>query len=536
MADKLLNGRSTLSRPFAKPFAQGAQLIRLRPIDGGLQSDNTGEFIAKEKASAIRDIYFFNNELRKAPGGVQLGSLFPDPIAWSSVWQRLTGAANFPVVLTTKNLYYYNGSAFVRVDPLDGITGTVNERAQVAFLNDKMYFVSFDYELREWDGINAHTRVASGFAARTMDVFNNRIVLGHTIENGESASQTTRWTQNGIVNFTGTGSGGLDLADRPDYIRTIRKLGPFRGIVYKDDSMHDFRATGDVDFPFQPTEIAPVGIYCGNVCIETPQGHIIPGSDRQIYLYNGSGLQDIGSDIWREFFDNLNISARHKAIGHWDNDEKEAVIIIPTGSAYAAEPSLYYAYNLAKKRWRSGIYTNVTSIGRYKTTIGLSWDEEIGSWDNATDTWNDETGFETAEQTLVGTLDKKVFLLSKSVYDFNGSPLVFERVTGDLVTDTDGGALTLTEVIVGYICDGEADLEVSASIDRGQTFSGLTSVHLGATNKRPNKIYYAHASVIATGDSIRVKIRNANSTQKVRIVSISARVQQTKSSREESLE
>lgn len=534
MADKRTTGAPPPTAT-VRAVASAPGIIRLRPIDGGLQNDGTGEFVPKDKASAMRDVLFYKNELRKALGGDTLVS-FDYPIAWCGVWKRLSGVS-FPVVLTTRTLHYRAGNTWIAVSSGDitDITGTADERVNVVFIDDKMYFNSYDYELRVWDSGATHKRVADGYASRTMDTFNNRIILGGTIENGEARAQTARWTANGVVNFTAPGSGAFDFADRDDIILKIKKYGPFRGLVFKEDSIHDMRATGSLDLPFENNEILPLGLYAANAVVETPRGLIFPGSDGQIYMI-GQTLTEIGNDIFHEFFENLNPSARHKAIGHWDALNKEAILIIPTGTDPHAEPSLYYAYNTQKKRWRSGVYTNATSIGKYHTVIGISWDEDEGTWDQATDTWNDETGIEINDKILIGTLDKKVILLDETKFSFNGVPLSFEYVTGDIVGKIDGAELTLTEVIIGYVVDGVATLNVSASVDRGNTFEKLTTINLGGPDKRNNKIAYARASIIITGESIRVKIANNNQNHKIRIVSISARVSETQASREEALQ
>src|SRR3989304_3995545 len=375
MPSKLLNG-SLIRTSVPQPPKEGLRKrIRIRPADGGLNVSKTGELIDTKQSPAMRDVYFFRNEMRKAHSSSQLGSDLDNSVVNITLWKKLDGIT-YPAAITTRDLYYYQNAIWNKTSPVGGVSGTVNNYITAVAFNDVLYFVSFDFELRSWSGSgNLHAAVVGGFAAKGMEVINNRIVLAHIIDSGVAAAQTIKWTQNGSVVFTGTGSGTRDLAERSDAIQNIRKLGPYRGLVYKEESIVDMRATGDASFPFDTTElVGGLGLLCPYSLVEWAGGHFFVSNDESIFGFDGSKFDDIGADIRDEFFSNLNANHYDIVIGFFNRRTSEYIIIIPIGSQLGVSPSLYYAYDTRKKRWRSGIYNGVTSFATYVSSAGISWD------------------------------------------------------------------------------------------------------------------------------------------------------------------
>jgi len=534
MAERLLNGLpvSALQR-FRLQGKSQTKLIRIRPLDGGLRTDVTAENIELKQSPRMQDTYFFKNELRKAYGSSQLGSTLAHPAVSTGLFKKLDGIL-VPFAITTKNLYRFQNGDWVIVAPGSSLSGTLGKQISATVFDGSLFFISLEYELRSWNGAAAHAEVSGGFAAKGMDFVNNRLVLVNVIENGVQLGQTIKWTQNGIVSFTGTGSGSRDLADRSDHIQNIRKLGPYRAFVYKEDSIVDMRATGDASFPFDTTEfIGGLGLLCAYSLTEWAGGHFFVGNDENIYSTNGNGLEKIGDAIRYEFFSQLNPSTLDLVTGFYDRVTREYIIIIPIGSASSTAPSLYYAYNTDNKRWRSGIYDKLTSFSRYLSSLGVSWDEDVGTWDQATDTWNDEIGTATRQSTIVSTSDGKIHQLKDTVFSFNGTPLSFSWESGDIVGPEDGDEVTLLEVIVGYIVDGNSSLTVDASNDGGNSFSQASTVALGGSLLIQGDIQYVHVPFVLTGDLIRVRLRNSNASEKIRLVSLAPRVNISSSTRSE---
>src|SRR3990167_6150191 len=104
MPSKLLNG-SSIRTSVPQPPKEGLQKrIRIRPVDGGLNVSKTGELIDIKQSPAMRDVYFFRNEMRKAHSGTKLGADLSDPIVSVALWKKLDGII-YPIAITTRDLY-----------------------------------------------------------------------------------------------------------------------------------------------------------------------------------------------------------------------------------------------------------------------------------------------------------------------------------------------------------------------------------------------------------------------------------------------
>src|SRR3989304_530599 len=116
MPSKLLNGSLTRTS-VPQPPKEGLQKrIRIRPADGGLNVSKTGELIDTKQSPAMRDVYFFRNEMRKAHSGSQLGNDLDNSVVNMSLWKKLDGMI-YPITLTTRDLYYYQNAIWNKAAP-----------------------------------------------------------------------------------------------------------------------------------------------------------------------------------------------------------------------------------------------------------------------------------------------------------------------------------------------------------------------------------------------------------------------------------
>lgn len=537
MASRNLAGTRINSRQF-QPSLRGevAKPFRIRPVDGGLNTWVTSEQIKPSESPRMRDVAFHRNELRKAKGSQQIGADFADPVTWIGTWRRQDGITR-TIALTNRNLYYRAASgAWTLVGPVDQLSGTLMTRWSVVVFDDTLYFVNRHTSLRSWSGntSDAHQRVVGGYAARTMDVIANHIVLANTIDQqAVPLASVVVWSQNGSATFSGVGSGSSERFERGDHIQNVKKLGPYRGLVYKEESIIDMRATGDASQAFEFSEAAYLGLLCPYGIAEWTGGHFFIGNDEQLYVTNGSGFEPIGQPVSKEIFDLINYNSLEAVVAFFDRSSSELVLIIPTGTAPNTLASQYYAFDIFRKRWRSGVYPNVTWMTNYTAQSGLSWDEDLESWDAATDTWDDELSTQQRYTTLVATGTKRVLELTDTIQTFDGIALQFSYELPDVVGNEDGEDITLTRFKIGYIVDGEATLTIDVSTDFGQTFESSKTVRIGV-DLTIGRLAYAEVGMLVTGSSIRIRVRNSVNGEKVRIVSFTLYLSTTHSALPES--
>src|SRR5882762_1745209 len=497
--------------------------LRLRPIDAGLNVNMTPDMIDRRQSPAMRDVFFYKNELRKPPGSNQLGMDFPDPVLWQGTWERFDGVNITLVTITQKHLYYWDKltSAWIQVPPdadIATLTGDPVERYSVVFYNDIMYLVSKHNPIRYWDGTTSggtfkHILLAGGYAARGMEVINGHIVLVGTTSGATFEAQTVRWSSTASPpSFSGLGSGANVLSDRQDTLQNIRKLGPYRGLAYKTQSIQEIRATGDAANPFEFTEfVGNLGLLMAFSLAEGPQGHFFCGTDEQVYLYNGFSLRAIGDDIRHEMFPLLQDQRLDTAFGFYDNLRAEYFIHIPSSTTTGC--NLYYAYNLNRKRWRSGIFKEATWASNSFARAGATWDEEIGTWDQATDIWDNDNVTASRQQTVYATYTKRVFRLDTpevvlSAASFDGAPYQFQFSTADIIGDEDGEEVTLQQVKIGYIVAGTQSLTLEVSVDSGNTWTTIATNVLGV-GLATGAFGYSYFTPMKTAQSIRCRISNS---------------------------
>ena len=511
MAERTLSGRKVFDVAKLIQTPQKDQLpkrIRIRPIDGGLNASKTSDQIEPTQQPAMQDVSYHKNEVRKAIGTTQVGADFADVVMYSGVWERLDGTFQ-AFAITQKELYRYNPAtaAYVVVSPSVGgveLSGSTSQRIQVSIFDDVLYFGSDANVLRSWDGgaATTHAPVSGGFTCRGIEAVANHLVLVATKTGAILDGQTVKWSQSGSVVFTGTGSGSNDLADRDDICANIAKLGPYRALIYKTKSIVEMRSTGDASAPFEFTElVGGLGILLPYTLAPWAGGHFFVGNDEQVYTYNGANLEAIGDNIRDELFDDLDHSLPNIAIGSYDSVENEYILAIPISGTDGNKR--YYAYNIAKKRWRQGEYSGLMHLAQYPTRL---------------------TGTTLARERQVmaaSTFSKRVHLLNnEATFSFDATALSFSIQTPDIIGQNDEDEVTLKEFIIAHFVDGDMDLTVDASTDSGVTFANSVSVSFSAsaTSHVAGSIHYIHVPFVVTGQSIRIRIRNNTPAQKIRFI------------------
>lgn len=484
---------------------------RIRPWDGGLNTEDPPDSLDLRKMPSCNDVFFYRGELRKALGGTKVGSDFADMVLWHGIWQRHDGTI-MPVAITSAHLYYYDAAGgWTQVNGGGGWAGFIVsglERFVVQAMDDVLYFASDNNVLRSWDGdpLNNHVAVAGGFTARGMTVLNHHLILLATRTGATLEAQTLRFTQNGSVVFTGVGSGSLDVADREDTLQNIAKLGPFRALAYKDTSVVEVRVTGDANAPFEQSEIIPgLGLLCPYSLVEWAGGHLFMGSDEQIYNYSGSNLDPIGSEIVSDLFANLDHERRRDVVAGFDNALGEYIVLLPDPNGTGLKQ--YFAYNVKRRRWRSGEYPNASHITCGPTTVS----------------GNVAVVPRTRYHTFIATVTKRIFRLEESAQaSFDGTALNFNAHTVDFIAQEDGEEITIGKVRIGYVVGSSpVSVLVDASVDGGATWNTATNVTLGS-GIAAGVVHYEEATFPdVTGRQIRIRLRNSIASESLRIRSLS---------------
>lgn len=468
----------------------------------------------------MRDVEYYQNEMRKSSGTFQYGSTLPDPALYGAVYERQDGSIVYGMVITTKKLYQLFGNVLTEIPPTPGgftftTVGTALERFQSITFDDVFYFVSPNNALRKWPGgASTHSAVSGGFPAKGIMALNNHVVLVNTKLGGTLEPQTVRWSQNyaGTISFSGLGSGANELADTQGGIQNCHPLTPLNGLIYKTDSVIEMRATGDVDAPFEFVERARgIGLLLPYTISSWKGAQFFVGSDEQIYLFDGGRFEDIGSPIRTDFFSMLDQTVPDHACAVFDPVYREYVIALPEPGTATQGAKPYFAYNVDHNRWRYGERAGVTWMEtiRYKFILSSPAVQITRAY----------TGFILYAGKIVSA--------DPLATAFNGIEASMSYETADFIAEKDGEEGTLLEVIIGYHAHGVSfSLTIDISRDEGTTFEFPQTKTLGS-GLGDGTTQYEHVYFNVTGMKFRVRLRNSTANQLVHIRSIDLRMSTT---------
>lgn len=256
------------------------------------------------------------------------------------------------------------GTAY-KVDRLQH--GTQSQLFRSVVLEGKAVWSQGVDTLRTYNG-TVVAELSSIYAAFHLTSHESRLILAHTTESGTIHPRRLRWTVIGdMSDFSGLGSGFVDLVDTPDFIMGIEDLQG-QLVIYKERNIYLAQNTGNVFLPFAFSQkIQGIGIFAPNSLANDGERHFFVGND-DIYSFDTVTLRSLtqpfgqpqvfgkttASRIRRSFFETINSDAVDNIFGFVDKRNKEYVLFTPTqGSTF---PNLVWRYNYEEDTWSTTSY------------------------------------------------------------------------------------------------------------------------------------------------------------------------------------
>lgn len=172
--------------------------------------------------------------------------------------------------------------------------------------------------------------------ARAVVIYDQRIVAGGVSTTGDVDYTMLKWSSKGNWDdWSIAGGGGFyPLADSPDWIQSMKRLGEYL-IVYKERSIYVGRKTfiSDPPFRFDPAPGQGIGLAAPNSIGDLGEEHLFLGWD-DIYVFSLNGLQAVGTRIQNELFYGENgILPEHLSLctGAIAEEFDEYWLFVPTG-------------------------------------------------------------------------------------------------------------------------------------------------------------------------------------------------------------
>ena len=235
------------------------------------------------------------------------------------------------------------------------------------------------------------------FRAKTVELFNNKLVFGRCYESGTNYNSRIRMSAafDGITNslyenFTSEDGGEVfDLTSGASDIQAVRNLGKLL-IVYKRNVIYRGDYTGGVDAStrFQST-IFNEGAISTHSVVMVPGKHYVVGT-KNIYEYNGGlTINNIGDPIREDLYTPnrfANISMKEFIHCVYDQELQEFQLFYPEGTIKGMRKA--FRYSEQNQAWSARTYTHYFNYGNnFKSTETLTWGQLTQPWSNYNQPW-----------------------------------------------------------------------------------------------------------------------------------------------------
>ena len=230
----------------------------------------------------------------------------------------------------SSNLYSIDPSSG-NTSSLGSFSNTYSDPISYTNFTDKLLLVNKSNKLKTWDGVGSTlTEVADSQPAKHVRSFGAYVLLLHPVDSGNEVPQRIRWSVPGNLNdWTGPGSGFLDLVDTPDPIMNgLMYGGSF--IVYKRNSVIILDIVGSGASTFRVTSsYTKAGMISSRGLVDLGDSHVFLGHDN-FYRFTGSPhLEPIGDPIWQLVQEKGDWSNMEQAHAIHDVYNHKAVFYIP---------------------------------------------------------------------------------------------------------------------------------------------------------------------------------------------------------------
>ena len=235
------------------------------------------------------------------------------------------------------------------------------------------------------------------FRAKTVELWNNKLVFGRCIENGTNHGSRVRMscafdglTSSLKKNFTSDDGGEVyELVSGDSNIQSIRLLGKLL-IVYKRSIIYRGDYTGGINAStrFQST-IMNEGAISTHAIVQVPGKHYVVGT-KNIYEYTGGlTLKNIGDPIREDLYTPdrfANVTMKEFIHCVYDPELQEFLLFYPEGTVKGMRKA--FRYSEQNKAWSARTYAHFFNFANtFRSTETLTWGQLNQPWSNYNQPW-----------------------------------------------------------------------------------------------------------------------------------------------------
>lgn len=224
-------------------------------------------------------------------------------------------------------------------------------------------------------------------------------------------------------------AGEQDLAETSDKLVDGLQLNN-SFIAYKEQSMYEITRTFDARiFAFRRLP-GDVGLISQNCVIDTPVGHVLLTSDRDIVVHQGQGTRSIIDGKLKKWLQRT-IDSTYYARSFVTTNPKYSEVWVCFPEQGQSTCTLAIIWNWREDKLSIRTLPNLThgAVALVNTSTTETWDADSGAWDDDVTTW-DEVEYGLGEQRLFVCKDSKIGIVDSGGQDFGTNIDAYLERTG----------------------------------------------------------------------------------------------------------
>lgn len=450
--------------------------------DKGMVSDEPSTLIVEQTVPALAGMHLRRKIYMTADGYGKYGDgedSLPLDGGVTNIYEfkKLDGTSYLTAMCEDKVYKYVAASHVWSNITASDFTGDIDDRHEVAVMNDTFVSTNNKDAPRKWDGEGnmSALSIESFTVARIIRAFNDHLCVYNVIE-GSRVPMRCRWTDVGTIEtWSGGTSGAADMMDGRGVIMNVLARENAM-MVYKEYSIvaQTYVGGGSI-FEFNVV-VNDTGLKAQAAVCAIGNDHLLLGHE-DIYAYiGGRSVKSVGADIRDELFRTINEKYGYRSIAFVNRKHSEATFVIPTTSDY---PDTAWTLNYINGDWTRRTLADVTAIGYFRkaaedvVTIG----DLVGTIGQQSWRFGDTSLREAYPFTLLGNKNGNTYEIDPNVHNASGSIISSYIETKDFSCPQVSVDQRVRWMEFNMEARGSS-LSVEYSVDGGYSWTGLKAFTL----------------------------------------------------------
>lgn len=283
----------------------------------------------------------------------------------------------------------------------------------------------------KWEGAGQVTDLSCSYKAKHLYKYNNRVLLGKTIESGQEYPFRVRWSGLGDeTDWGGSGSdaGSMEIDEGSGTVQQFANLKGFLYIVKDKAIIRAWNVEGST--VFNKKLVVNIGSDAPRSVIETEDYIYFWCSDNTFRKFNGLTATVISDEI-TDIVTNINPNYQAYIEATFIQEYNQILWAIPEGTSETNNKVVVYDLDFIQNNW-GVIDMEVSAFGSYELEETYDWASlPFANWVDWTwDSWKYRAGLQSFPIDIMGTYDGKIHRLNADEKDLGAD------YTGHIVLET----------------------------------------------------------------------------------------------------